>query len=259
MASFDKGGRYLGNFGKNVYLRSTKGCKFESYTLSAASVPLEDAGDGTGTTQKVMQPGTALAKIITGTEAGKVGPFQAASTKEVQTATASGTVSGGTYTLTFNGQTTTALAYNASAATVQAALEALSTVGTGNVAVTGGPFPGSPLTITFQGTLSGNQAQVTANTGSLTGSTPGITMATTTQGTAGAADGRGDTANLVGLCDTFLPWQLLEHDVEVGVLYDGTAVQAWCFELDASGARTTLSNTVADALRGVKGIQINFK
>jgi len=40
---------------------------------------------------------------------------------------------GGTYTLTFLGQTTTALAYDASPATVQAALEALSSIGAGNV------------------------------------------------------------------------------------------------------------------------------
>src|SRR5439155_10416374 len=43
---------------------------------------------------------------------------------------------GGTFTLTFNGQTTTPIdVYNASAQTVQSALEALSTVGSGNVTV----------------------------------------------------------------------------------------------------------------------------
>jgi len=41
----------------------------------------------------------------------------------------------GTFTVTVGGQTTTSLAYNASAATVKAALEALSTVGSGNVVV----------------------------------------------------------------------------------------------------------------------------
>lgn len=47
------------------------------------------------------------------------------------------TASSGTFTLTFSGATTTALAYNASAATVQAALEALPSIGAGNVSVTG--------------------------------------------------------------------------------------------------------------------------
>ena len=48
---------------------------------------------------------------------------------------------GNTFTLTFGGQTTAAIAYNASAADVQAALELLSTIGVGNIRVTGaGPF-----------------------------------------------------------------------------------------------------------------------
>ncbi len=45
--------------------------------------------------------------------------------------------SGGTFTLTFRSQTTAAIAYNASPATVQAALEALSSVQAGNVVATG--------------------------------------------------------------------------------------------------------------------------
>ena len=257
--SFNAGGAFLGNFGKNVYLRSTKGCKFESYTLSAASVPTEDVGDGFGKVQKLMQPGTVLAKITSGTEAGKVGPFQAVGTAEVQTATKSGTVSGGTYTLTEAGQTTPALAWNANAATVQAALEALSTIGVGNVVVTGGSVDTAPFTITFQGLRSGDVPQISANTSLLTGSTPGITMATSTAGVGGAVDGRGVLANIVGLCDTFLPWQLDEHDTNVAALYIGTAVQAWCFELDASGARIALSNTTADAMRSVKGLDVTFK
>jgi hypothetical protein len=47
-----------------------------------------------------------------------------------------GTVSGGTYTLTLDGQVTSALAYNATPATVQAALEALSNTAPGDVIVT---------------------------------------------------------------------------------------------------------------------------
>ena len=41
----------------------------------------------------------------------------------------------GTYTLTQNGQTTSAIAWNASSATIQTALEALSSIGAGNVLV----------------------------------------------------------------------------------------------------------------------------
>ena len=76
---------------------------------------------------------------------------------------------------------------------------------------------------------------------------------------AGATDGRADTANLVGINDTFLPWQLLERDVEIAVTYEATVVQGWCFERDAAGARVVLSNTTIDAMRGVKGLDIHAK
>ena len=58
---------------------------------------------------------------------------------------------GGTFRLSFGGYTTTALAYNASAATVQAALEALTSIGAGNIIVSGSD--GGPWSCTFVGTL----------------------------------------------------------------------------------------------------------
>lgn len=76
---------------------------------------------------------------------------------------------------------------------------------------------------------------------------------------AGATDGRQTAANIVGINDTFAPWQLNERDIEVGVVYDGTLVQPWCFERDATGKRITLTNTTADAMRGTKGLDITFK
>lgn len=48
-----------------------------------------------------------------------------------------GSVTSGTFTLTYNGQTTSSIAYNATPAAVQAALGALNTVGTANVRVWG--------------------------------------------------------------------------------------------------------------------------
>lgn len=74
----------------------------------------------------------------------------------------------------------------------------------------------------------------------------------------GATDGRQTVANLVGLNDTFLPWQLMDRDVEVGVLQHGRAVQAWCFEYDAAGALIALANATADAMRSSKLLDINF-
>lgn len=51
-----------------------------------------------------------------------------------------GTPTGGTFTITYKGQTTGPIPWNASAATIDAALEQLSTVGVGNVAVSGSAF-----------------------------------------------------------------------------------------------------------------------
>ena len=65
MASFTKGGAASTPFGKNVFLRSTQDVKWESYTLSAASVPTETID---GFTQKVLQSGEVLAKIHSGDE-----------------------------------------------------------------------------------------------------------------------------------------------------------------------------------------------
>jgi hypothetical protein len=246
MVSFNVNTALKAPFGKNVYLRSTQGLKFESYTLAAATWPAQTIDGVAG--YKCAQPGTALAKITSGPDAGKVGPYQAAGTAEVQTLTASGTVSGGTYTLTFNGQVTSAIAYNASAATVQAALEALSNVVPGDVVVGGGPFPATPLTFTFYGNLIGDQPALSVQTGNLTGSTPGAAITTSTGGVAGAADGRQTAANLVGILDTFVPWQLVERDVEVAVMYEGTAIQSWCFELNAAGVLIPLANATALAM-----------
>lgn len=56
---------------------------------------------------------------------------------EIQQVSITGThVSGGTFKLTFKSQTTTPISFNASPDDVQAALEALSTIGKGNVKVT---------------------------------------------------------------------------------------------------------------------------
>lgn len=97
---------------------------------------------------------------------------------------------------------------------------------------------------------------------------PGTVMAKITSGAdtgkvgpfqAGVTDGRQTAANIVGLNDTFLPWQLIERDVEIAVAYTAVAVQAWCKELDAAGLEIALTNTTADAMRGTKGLDILFK
>lgn len=99
---------------------------------------------------------------------------------EAQTVTITGTPTGGSFTLTYDGQTTAAIAYNATAAAVQSALVALSNIEAGNVTVSGGPGPGTPFTVTFAG---GHNVSAMTATASLTGGTsPGVTIATATGG-----------------------------------------------------------------------------
>lgn len=104
-------------------------------------------------------------------------------TNEVQTVTISGSPTGGTFTLTYGGQTTAAIAYNATASAAQTALQALSTIGADNVTVGGGPGPGTPYTVTFVGRLGGqNVALMTAAHAFTGGTTPAIAVAETTAG-----------------------------------------------------------------------------
>lgn len=72
-----------------------------------------------------------------------------------------------------------------------------------------------------------------------------------------ATDGRQTVANIVGINETFLPWQLLERDVEVAVAVNARAYQARCFEYDATGA-IPLSNATAAELVGKKSLSILF-
>ena len=75
-----------------------------------------------------------------------------AGTDEVQTLTITGTPTGGTFKLSFEGYTTAAIAYNAAAAAVQSALRLLPPLAgaSGDVACGGGALPGTPVTMTFQ-------------------------------------------------------------------------------------------------------------
>lgn len=104
-----------------------------------------------------------------------------AGTNEVQTATITGAPTGGTYTLNVYGETTAPIAYNASNATVQAALEALSAFSVGDVTVGG---TATSRTFTFAGQdAAQDMPQITATNVAFTGgTTPAISTATTTPG-----------------------------------------------------------------------------
>ena len=93
---------------------------------------------------------------------------------QVQKITLTGTASGGTFTIEVDGDTTAAIAYNATAAVVQARLEALDSVGEGNAFVTGTVAGG--LFINFIGALQGEALDlIVVEDASLTGSSPVLT------------------------------------------------------------------------------------
>ena len=135
MSTFVKGGSTGTPFGRNEFLRSTRGTKFEHYTFAAATMPSQTIDGVSG--QKILQPGTVIAKITSGGDSGKVGVYST--------------------------------------------------------------------------------------------------------DTVGVTDGRSTNTNIVGLCMTFLPWQLMERDVEIAVLYDGAVVQGWCLEYTLADANGRMS------------------
>jgi len=96
---------------------------------------------------------------------------------QVQTVKVTGSPTGGTFTLTVGGQTTAAIAYNASASAVKAAVAALSTVGSGNVQVTGTSLSDSNgFDVSWAGSNAATSQTITA-TASLTGGTsPAVTV-----------------------------------------------------------------------------------
>lgn len=114
------------------------------------------------------------------------GPVSAG-TSEVQTVTVTN-ATGGTFTLTFSGQTTAPIAYNATGATVAAALNALTNLD----GVSASGAAGGPWLVTFPAAM-GDVAQMTIDGTALTDNGTDLhtqTVTTTTPGVAPApADG----------------------------------------------------------------------
>lgn len=129
---------------------------------------------------------------------------------EVQTLTVTGTPTGGTFKLTFNGSETGTIAYNAAAAAVQTALEALDNVPPGSIVASGGALPGASVVLTFADVW-GDQdvSPITVTSKAFTGGTsPNAAIVETTKGTSGQydvqypANPRVDARATSGLVDT---------------------------------------------------------
>lgn len=114
---------------------------------------------GTGTLA-LLQP------VAKNSSTGFWGPWNPTVTSEEWTIGTSGTVSGGSFTLTVNGETTAAIAWNASAASILAALVALGGIDPADVSVVG-DMPSA--VITFGGALAGQDITGSVDSGSITG------------------------------------------------------------------------------------------
>lgn len=91
---------------------------------------------------------------------------------------------GGTYSMTFSAVTSTNIAHNANAPTIQSALEGISTIGTSNIAVTDSTLGG--FAITFKGALKwAPQPELSATTTALVLPTPAPYSWVNTQGKPG--------------------------------------------------------------------------
>jgi trimeric autotransporter adhesin len=98
---------------------------------------------------------------------------------EIQLVALENRPTGGTFTLTFGANTTTAIAYNASAATVQSALVALASIGAGGVTVLGGD--GGPYRVKW--TTNATKAMMTATSSLTLAVSPAFTRTNIVAGT----------------------------------------------------------------------------
>lgn len=100
---------------------------------------------------------------------------------EIQTLSITGAPTGGTFTITYDGQTTGNLDFDSTAAEVETALEALSNIDA--VTCTGGPLPADDVYVEFAGTLAETDVALMTTTDSLTGgSTPATDIVETKKG-----------------------------------------------------------------------------
>lgn len=137
--------------------------------------------------QDVVGPLPVGAVIPAGTVLGNVTSASGTPNSEVRALTMSGSPTGGTFAISWQGVNSYAyqsLPYNATAAQVQAALLAIFPAGT--ITVTGS----GPWTVTFGGILQNRRIGGTFlvnNSGLTGGSTPGAAWSITTRGTCGTA------------------------------------------------------------------------
>src|SRR6476646_4725589 len=149
---------------------------------SAGGLAVNRSGAGgvpAGTVYKRIDQFTATGAFIRafGWNVVAEGPDNVTTASAEQKVEIPASVTGGTFTLTFKGQITSALPFNASRAEVENALLALSTIGAGNVKVAGNPSTHVPYTVTFQGALANKpEPAIAADSTNLVGGAAIVTV-----------------------------------------------------------------------------------
>ena len=152
----------------------------------------------------VLAAGTVLARV---TSSKLYVPYVTASS-EVQTVTLTvneGQSLGGTFTLSFSGETTGNIAYDANATAVATALKALSNIDDTDVSVAAGQTTGWVVTFTGQYARTDVPA-LTGSAANLTGTGAAVNITTGTAGGAAGSEGAGSE----------IPRGILRHAVDTG-------------------------------------------
>jgi flagellar hook protein FlgE len=179
-----------------------------------------------------------------------------AAVSEVQTVTlgAGQVPDSGTYTLTYGGETTAAIAWNANAAAIQTALEALSNVDTGDVTVSGSMASGA--TFTFDNTL-GDVDTLTMDSSALldgavvvTNSIAETTKGFKTQGILGDSARATLSGGKFEITDAESGYS--QTELEMSYSGDGTLTLPSYFEISTVGGEEvkSVNITVYDSLGG---------
>jgi hypothetical protein len=223
------------------WLGTRKGLQdMRSITLDISTFNAEHIEDG------AIPSGIALAKI---TATGKYGPFEPGTeVNEVQSLVATGGTAGD-FTLTFDGVATAAIAFDATAAAVKAALEALPSIDVGDVIVAGGPLPTTPVTIQFAGQYADTNPAALVVTDNVTNGNATITTPTPGGGSGAASDGREIAlAGRIGhLFEAVKVEALTDPDVGAALFWTGVVKESRLPSFSGTGSGIGVVNTAFKA------------
>jgi hypothetical protein len=145
--------------------------------------------------------------ITNSTEEMVILPRRELAQSEIQQISINGVVTGGFFTIGFNGLNTANIAWTSGdRETIRSFLEAIPTIGVGNVDVMGGPLPSNPIQLQFKGELANRDVPQVYTTNSLSGQGVGIIVETL----RGGADGV-DELGVIPPRDQHYLIEALEH------------------------------------------------